>query len=95
VVEVPDPGPDPLDEHGAPQAAHTQSSDDAEPGLSRRRIQELANWYCDQFHQRYNAGTLDTAALDAELQAILREEVALPEHVEIEFARVMKVVLPV
>ena len=33
-----------------------------------------------------------TAALDADLRAILREEVDLPEHVEIEFKRVMDVV---
>jgi hypothetical protein len=70
VVAVPpgaDQGPDPLDEHSAPLAAHS-----SEPGLSRRRIQELADWYGDQSHQRYNEGTLDTAALDPELRAILR-----------------------
>jgi hypothetical protein len=33
-----------------------------------------------------------TAALDAELRAILREEVAFPEHIEIEFERIMQVV---
>ena len=33
--------------------------------------------------------------LDAELRAILREEVAFPEHVEIEFERVMQVVFAV
>jgi hypothetical protein len=33
---------------------------------------------------------LDTPELDAELRAILREEVAYPEHVEIEFERVMQ-----
>ena len=43
---------------------------------SRRRIQELADWYADEGHRRHNAGTLDTAALDAELRAILREEIA-------------------
>jgi len=74
---VPDQG-DPLDEHGAPAA---------KTGLSRSRVQELADWYSDQSHQRHDAGTLDTAALDAELRAILREEVAFPEHVEIEFER--------
>jgi hypothetical protein len=55
----------------------------------------LADWYSDQSHQRYNEGTLDTAALDAELRAILREEVAFPGHVEIEFERVMQVVFAV
>jgi putative DNA primase/helicase len=81
VVEVPDHGPDPLDEHGAPR--------NTEPGLSRRRIQELADWYSDQSHQRYCEDRLDTATLDAELRMILREEVAFPEHVEVEFTRVM------
>jgi hypothetical protein len=63
-----------------------------EPGLSRRRIEELAAWYRDETHQRYNENTLDTPALDAELRAILRKEVAFPEHVEVEFERVMKAV---
>ena len=39
--------------------------------------------------QRHNDGALDTAKLDNELRLILREEVAFPEHVEIEFERVM------
>jgi len=38
----------------------------------------------------YNKNALDAGALDAELRAILRKEV-FPEHVEIEFERVMKV----
>jgi hypothetical protein len=33
---------------------------------------------------------LDTATLDEELRAILREEVAFPEHVEIEFERIRR-----
>jgi hypothetical protein len=77
----PDLGPDSLDEHGRPHD---------EPGLSRRRIQELADWYKDETHRRYNENNPDPAALDAELRAILRKEVAFPEHVEIEFARVME-----
>src|SRR5262249_60635756 len=60
-----------------------------EPGIGRRRIHELAGWYQDVAHQRYSDGSLDTAELDAELRAILREEVAFPEHVEVEFTRVM------
>jgi len=64
----------------------------SEPRISSRRIRELADWYCDQTHRRYNENTLDTAALDAELRAILREEVAFAEHVRIEFKRVMDVV---
>jgi len=38
-------------------------------------------------------GTLDTAALDAELRAILLKEVISPEQVEIEFKRVMDMAL--
>jgi len=85
VVPVPDLGVDSLDTHGVPVA----TNGDTEPGLSRRRIRELADWYKDETHRRYNENTLDTAELDAELRAILREEVDLSEHVEIEFERVI------
>jgi hypothetical protein len=91
-VKVPELPPDPLDEHGALLVARARSANDTEPGLSRRRIQELADWYSDQGHCRHNARTLDTAALDEELRAILREEVEFPEHVEIEFERIMQIV---
>src|SRR5262249_54551432 len=63
------------------------------PGLSSRRVQELAEWYADQAYWKYSKSALAAGALDAELRAILRKEV-LPEHVEIEFERVMKVVSP-
>jgi hypothetical protein len=66
----------------------------SEPGLSRRRIQELADWYSDQGHQRYCEDNLDTPELDRELRRILRAEV-FPEHIEIEFERVMQRVFPV
>jgi hypothetical protein len=72
--------------------APLRGNGEEEPGLSRRRIRELADWYQDQGHQRHNDGTLDTAELDADLRLILREEVAFPEHVEIEFERVMRTV---
>jgi len=88
VVPPPDLGPDRLDSHGAPLAGNGGT----EPGLSQRRIRELADWYRDETHRRYNENTLDTAALDAELRAVLRKEVAFPEHVEIEFERVMQAV---
>src|SRR5262249_3470525 len=78
-------------EHGAPLTTNGST----EPGLSRRRIRELADWYKDENHRRYNDDTLDTPALDGELRAILREEVDLSEHVEIEFERVMQVVFAV
>jgi hypothetical protein len=95
VVAVPDLAPDPLDDHDAPQAAHTQPSTGGEPGLSQWRLQALADWYGDESHRRYNEGTLDTAALDAELRAILRKEVAFPEQIEVEFERVMQAVFAV
>jgi hypothetical protein len=60
-------------------------------GLSSRRVRELADWYSDLAYWHYSKNALDAGALDAELRAILRKEVA-PEHVEIEFGRVMKVV---
>ena len=89
IVEVPPLGLDSLDEHGAPASVHSPLSNGGEPGLSRRRLRELADWYQDQGHQRHNDGTLDTAELDDELRLILREEVAFPEHIEIEFERIM------
>jgi putative DNA primase/helicase len=94
VVPVPNLGSDSLNDHGVP-LAQAQPANGGEPGLSRRRIQDLADWYSDQGHRRHNDGLLDTAGLDAELRAILREEVAFPEHVEIEFERVMQVVFAV
>jgi hypothetical protein len=60
-----------------------------EPGLSSRRIQELATWCSDRAYWHYSPNALAAGALDAELREILRKEV-LPEHVEIEFKRVMK-----
>ena len=69
----------------------TAANGSAEPGLSRRRVQELADWYSDQAYWHYSPNALAAGALDAELRAILRKEVA-PEHVEIEFERVMKAV---
>jgi hypothetical protein len=54
------------------------SKSEAEPvalGLSRRRIQELADWYSDQGYQRYGDNSLNTAALDAELRENLQEKV--------------------
>jgi hypothetical protein len=90
-VKVPDLGLDPLDEHGAPLAAHASPSTNGEPGLSRRRIQNLADWYADEEYRRKHEGRLDTAELDADLRAILQDEV-FPEDVEIEFERVLRAV---
>jgi len=62
-----------------------------ERGLSSRRIHELADWYSDRAYWHYSPNALAAGALDAALRANLRKEV-FPEHVEIEFKRVMKAV---
>src|SRR5262249_7037030 len=85
-VPVPDLGPGPLDEPGQPVAT---SNGTAAPGLSRRRLQELADWYAAKPYYQYTP--IDAGHLDGELRAILREEV-FPEHIEIEFQRVKKAV---
>ena len=79
---------------GQPEPPVTASTNGGEQSLSSRRVQELADWYSDEGHQRYCDNTLDTAALDAELRALLRAEV-LPEFVEVEFKRVMDLVFAV
>jgi hypothetical protein len=91
-VAVPNLGPDDRDEHGYPLAGNGST----EPGLSRRRIRELAGQYQDRAYANAHetGGDTRTAECDAWLRAILREEVDLPEHVEIEFERVMQVVFP-
>jgi hypothetical protein len=81
----------PVAKGGNGQNAHTGT----ESGLSPSRIRELVEWYEDQGHQRYCDGNLNTAELDAELRLIIREEVAFPEHVEIEFERIMQLVFAV
>ena len=72
-VAVPDMGPDSLDEHGAPRASNVGS----EPGLSQRRIRELAKQYQDRVaHSHYQeTGDTRTTECDAWLRAIVREEV--------------------
>jgi hypothetical protein len=83
VVEVPDLGPDPLDEYGVPVT---------EPGLSQRRIRELRQHCLDLAEaQRQYGGEIDQAEIEEDLRVILREEV-LPEFVEVEVARVMQAV---
>jgi hypothetical protein len=76
---------------GQPEPPVTASTNGGEQSLSSRRVQELADWYSDQAYWHYSPNALAAGALDAELRAILRKEVA-PEHVEIEFERVMKAV---
>jgi len=81
IIDVPDLGPDALDEHGAPRAAT----------LTQGRIRELAAWYLSEAAARQEASETrdpDQAGLNTELRAILRQEVSSPEQVEIEFNRV-------
>jgi hypothetical protein len=59
-----------------------------EPGLSSRRVQDLAEWYSHQAYWNYSKNALDAGALDADFRAILRKEVS-PWHVEIEAERVV------
>jgi hypothetical protein len=98
-AKLPDLPPDPLDEHGAPRPAarphSSNNSNDDGRGLSRRRIQELADWYAEESYRRSHKDQFDAAALDAELRAILGREGVFPEHVEVEFERVMQVVFAV
>ena len=63
-----------------------------EPGLSRRRVDELAAWYQDRAYGQYQQhGDVSSADLDAGLRMVLAEEV-LPEFIETEFQRIMAVV---
>ena len=73
------------DRKSVQNAANTGNG--GERGLSSRRVQELADWYSDQAYWHYSPNALAAGALDAALRVILRKEV-LPEHVEIELARV-------
>jgi len=77
------------DRKSVQNAANTGNG--GERGLSSRRIHELADWYSDRAYWHYSPNALAAGALDAELRAILRKEMP-PEHVEIEFERVMKAV---
>src|SRR5262249_28528492 len=90
VVDVPDQGPDPLDEHGAPQAVPTPAKSSA-PGLSQWQLRELARAYGDRSDAEYDAtGKVDSAVHNAWLRVRLAERVP-PERIEIEFERVMEV----
>jgi hypothetical protein len=83
VTVPPDLGPDDLDEHGAPRD---------EPGLSFTTIRHLGAQYRDRAdEQRKRTGEVNQGELDAWLRRTLRSMV-FPEHVEVEFERVMQVV---
>jgi hypothetical protein len=93
VVEMPEPPPDLLDEHGAPQPTNGGT----EPGLSAYSIRELAEAYQERTYAQYEesgSGDVDHRPLDAWLRQRLREMV-LPEHIEIEFKRVMDAVFAI
>jgi Protein of unknown function (DUF3631) len=74
--------------------AAAPTSRGTEPGLGEWRIRELADRYSERAYvsAQENDGDTRTPELDAWLRATLREEVAFPEHVEIEFERVMQAV---
>jgi hypothetical protein len=67
------------------------STSDPEQGLSDRRLNEYADWYQDQAYRHYSPAALAAGELEAELRTILRREVG-PECLEVEFARVMRIV---
>ena len=72
--------------------AHTQPANGGDPGLPPRDLVRLANSYKERGDAQRNGGAeVDQEELDAGLRQVLAEMV-LPEHVEIEFARVMEIV---
>lgn len=81
-----------------PQEAHDiiaqaeQASAGQDAGLSQWRLQQLAPSYADRAHAlMHEQGTtdIDLARLDAELRQKLSDLGVRPEHIEIEFERVM------
>jgi hypothetical protein len=90
VVEVPDQGPDPLDEHGEPRAAG--NAPPSPSPLMPGRARELHAWSLDwAANQQAKELDVSTATLEAELRIILREEVA-PDEVEAAIKQVMNLV---
>jgi hypothetical protein len=90
--KLPDLGPDPLDEHGVPLAAHTTPSNNGGPVLSPFTIRDLANWYEEEAARRRVGLNLDQDTLDRDLCRLLAERGVLPKFIPFEFARVMQVV---
>jgi hypothetical protein len=87
VVEVPDQGPDPLDEHGEPQATKTPP-----PPLTPGQARDLRDWSLDWASAQRTANhNFTTAQLEAELRMKLRGEV-LPDEVEAAIKQVMDLV---
>jgi AAA domain-containing protein len=93
VVEVPDLGPDALDEHGVPRGG----AKTAGPPLTQGQARDLAEQYHDRAVAEHNTsptGDVDSEKLDAWLRASLRAEVP-PELVEAAFKQVMQLVFAV
>ena len=88
--ELPDI-PVPAPEEASSQPPIRPSNGGGEPGISSRGIAEIKEWVEDQEYRVYSPADIAAGKLDAALRAKLRELV-LPEFVEIEFKRVMKVV---
>jgi len=88
VVDVPDQGPDPFDEHGALRKAGAAKSPPLTPGHAR----DLRAWSLEwSAGQEAKGLEVSTAGLEAELRLILREELP-PEKVEAAIAQVMDLV---
>jgi hypothetical protein len=84
VADVPDLGPDSLDQHGKPTAVLT-------PGHARDLHARAMDWIAAREAKGLE---VSTGALEAELREILREEVAL-DQVEAAIAQVMDLVFAV
>jgi hypothetical protein len=75
-----------------PGPVTTSPDSGGEPGLSERDIEQLACWYADHADaQRKGECKVDQVEADASLRRKLAECV-LPEHIELEFERVIQVV---
>ena len=72
-------------------AAERTNGNGGERRLSSLQVHEHARWYSDEAYWRYSPNAIAAGELDAALRANLCKEV-LPEHVEIEFERVMKAI---
>jgi hypothetical protein len=87
VVEVPDQGLDPLDEHGTPRATKAPPAP-LTPGHARELHAWSLDWTADQQAKGLNVSTAD---LEAELRIILREELP-PDEIEAAIKQVMDLV---
>jgi putative DNA primase/helicase len=81
-----------LSQGGGGENAHTQPSNGGDPGLPRRDLVRLANSYKERGDAQRNGGIeVDQEELDAGLRQVLTEMV-LPEFVEVEFQKVIRLV---